>query len=61
MAVENDLKVFSLRLPAHLASKIDQRAGSYHRTRNSEICVLLEMAVDLALKRDAQISEHVVH
>ena len=57
MAVENDLKVFSVRLPLSLATQIDDRCGVSRRTRNAEIVLLLEQAIDLAVERDRKILE----
>lgn len=55
MTTENGLKVFSLRLPERLANQIDARAALNHRTRNAEIVVLLEQAIDLNVQRDKRL------
>lgn len=57
MSAENDLKVFTVRLPQSLVEQIDQRAGFHKRKRNGEITVLLEMAIDLAVARDQQVAK----
>ncbi len=57
MAIENGIAVFSLRLPTELASQIDQRAKVSRRPRNSEIILLLEMAIDIAVQRDLKLME----
>lgn len=57
MALENGVAVFSLRLPMDLASQIDARAKVSRRPRNSEIILLLEMAIDMQVQRDQKILE----
>ncbi len=57
MARENGLAVFSLRLPESLADQIDARAAVSRRTRNAEIVLLLEQAVDLNVARDKKMLE----
>lgn len=47
MAVENDLDVFSVRLPKPLGLSVRELAVDGHRSRNSQIVLLLEQAVDL--------------
>ena len=52
MAEENSLKVFSLRLKKPLAEQIEARCVVSRRTRNAEIVLLLEQAIDIAVERD---------
>ncbi|HYG34261.1 MAG TPA: Arc family DNA-binding protein [Clostridia bacterium] len=55
MATENGLSVFSVRLPKKLADQIDARCKINRRTRNAEITLLLEQAIDLHVARDLQL------
>lgn len=55
MATENGLKVFSIRLPESLARQIDDRCAINRRTRNAEIVLLLEQAIDLNVERDLRV------
>lgn len=55
MSKENGLRVFSLRLPESLAKQVDDRAGVSRRTRNAELCLLIEQAIDMNVRRDIQI------
>lgn len=52
MSTENGLRVFSLRVPESLAAQIDQRASISRRTRNAEIVLLLEQAIDHGVDQD---------
>lgn len=54
---ENGLRVFSVRLPEHLAEQIDGRCKVSRRTRNAEIVLLLEQAIDLSVARDRKLLE----
>lgn len=45
--VENELEVFSVRLPKPLGEAIKQIASDSRRSRNGQIVILLEQAVDL--------------
>lgn len=47
MAIENDLDVFSVRLPRALGEEVRKFAIVGKRSRNSQIVLLLEQAVDL--------------
>lgn len=47
MAVENDLDVFSVRLPKSLGESVRMLSTLGRRSRNSQIVMLLEEAVDL--------------
>lgn len=55
MAIENNLAVFSLRLPRALAAQIDARKAISRRNRNAEIVLLLEMAIDMLVSNDQKI------
>lgn len=55
MSTENNLKVFSVRLPQELAKQIDDRCALNRRTRNAEIVLLLEQAIDLNVARDLKL------
>jgi len=55
MSTENGLSVFSVRLPKALAEQIDARCKVNRRTRNAEITLLLEQAIDLHVARDAKL------
>lgn len=57
MSTENGLRVFSLRVPESLAKQIDQRAAVSRRTRNAEIVLLLEQAIDLNVSRDLKLMQ----
>lgn len=50
--IENDVVAFTVRLPKALAAQIEQRKVVTRRTRNAEICLLLEQAIDLNVSRD---------
>lgn len=45
--VENDLEVFSVRLPRGLGEAVKQIAKESRRSRNGQIVLLIEQAVDL--------------
>jgi hypothetical protein len=55
MATENGLAAFSVRLPTELVQQIDSRRVLSRRTRNAEIQVLLEQAIDLNVARDLKL------
>lgn len=57
MLTENDMKVFSIRIPATLSDQIDARKKLHHRSRNAEIQLLLEMALDIAVARDLKLAK----
>lgn len=50
--IENDVVAFTVRLPKELARQIEDRKVLTRRTRNAEICLLLEQAIDLNVNRD---------
>ena len=52
---ESELRVFSLRLPPKLADQIDARKTLSRRTRNSEIVMMLENYIDIAVERDRKL------
>lgn len=58
MTTENDKKTFSIRIDAKLSDQIDQRAALAKRSRNAEIEVLLETAIDLHVQRDKKMAEY---
>lgn len=45
--IENDLEVFSLRVPRALGEEVKRMAEQSNRSRNGQIIVLLTEAVDL--------------
>ena len=53
--MKQDLKAFTVRLPPTLVEQIDVRARLAHRTRNAEVIVLLENAIDGAVARDLEV------
>lgn len=57
MAIENELAVFSLRLPKALAKQIDDRAKLSRRPRNHQIVLMLEQMQDLLVQKDLRLLE----
>jgi hypothetical protein len=57
MSIENELAVFSVRIPKKLAEQIDGRAKVNRRTRNAEIVLLLEQIIDIHVARDLKAQE----
>lgn len=57
MAIENDMQTFSVRLPRSLVAQVDQRAALARRSRNAEIQVLVETAIDLHVLKDKKLAE----
>jgi hypothetical protein len=57
MAKENDKSTFSIRIDTGLRDQIDKRAALAKRSRNAEIEVLLETAIDLHVQRDKKLLE----
>lgn len=57
MATENDKSTFSVRLPTALVKMLDQRAALNRRSRNGEVEILLEQAIDLHVMRDKKLLE----
>lgn len=53
----DELSHFSIRIPKKLEGQITARAGVHRRSRNQEIIVLLEMAVDLMVQKDIKLQE----
>lgn len=53
--MKSDLQAFTIRIPHDLAEMIDNRAKLNRRTRNAEIRVLLENAIDQQVERDLQL------
>jgi predicted transcriptional regulator len=47
MALENELDVFSIRLPRGLGEQVRSLAKLGRRSRNSQIVILIEQSVDL--------------
>lgn len=52
--VENDLEVFSIRLPKEMGETIKKLAEANRRSRNGQIVTLLEQAVDLHKARSGK-------
>ena len=50
-----DLKAFTIRVPARLVDQIDARAKLNRRKRNGEINVLLETAIDAGVQSDLEV------
>ncbi|MCG7628993.1 hypothetical protein MHM88_14370 [Epibacterium sp. MM17-32] len=50
-----DLKAFTIRVPARLVDQIDARAKLNRRKRNGEINVLLETAIDAGVQSDLNV------
>ncbi len=50
-----DLKAFTIRVPARLVDQIDARAKLNRRKRNGEINVLLETAIDAGVQSDLDV------
>lgn len=57
MSEENGLAAFSIRIPTSLATRIEDRAKFSRRSRNAEITLLLEQALDLHTMRDLRLLE----
>jgi hypothetical protein len=55
MAVENDLTTFSIRIPRNLCDQIEARKKVSKRSRNGEITLLLETAIDILVARDKRL------
>jgi hypothetical protein len=55
MAVENDLTTFSIRIPRSLCDQIEARKKVSKRSRNGEITLLLETAIDILVARDKRL------
>lgn len=59
MTTENGFRAFSVRLPQPLADQIDARCAVTRRTRNAEIQLLLEQALDAAVMHDRKMLDAV--
>lgn len=53
--MKHDLQAFTIRIPPELAEMIDARAAMNRRTRNAEIRVLLEKAIDESVEKDLKL------
>lgn len=49
-----EMAAFTIRIPKSLAEQINARAKVQRRTRNAEITVLLEGAIDHSVDRDLE-------
>ena len=49
--IENDLEVFSIRVPKTLGGEVRKLAEQSRRSRNSQLILLLEQAMDLHKSR----------
>lgn len=58
MAIENNLKTFSVRLPVEICDDIDLRSKDARRTRNAEITNLLEIALNTLKIREAKLKHN---
>lgn len=59
MATDN-LHAFTIRLPADLIRQVDERAHVHGRSRNAETRLLIETAIDLAVRRDRILLDAIV-
>ena len=50
-----EMKAFTIRVPAVLVDQIDARAQINDRTRNSEINSMLKLAIDRSVASDIQV------
>ena len=50
-----ELRAFTVRLPRDLVDQIDSRAAVSRRSRNAELLVLLESAIDASVTSDLQV------
>lgn len=51
----DDLRAFTIRIPASLAEQVEARAKISRRTRNAEINLLLERGIDVAVAADLKL------
>lgn len=57
MAIENELTTFSIRIPKSLCDQIEARKRVSKRSRNGEITLLLETAIDILVARDKKLQQ----
>ncbi|MEN7527854.1 MULTISPECIES: Arc family DNA-binding protein [unclassified Cupriavidus] len=55
MAKQENMTAFTVRLPVEMEAQIQARADISRRSRNAEILILLEQALDASTRADADL------
>lgn len=54
--MSNEMKAFTIRVPAQIAELIEARAKVHRRSRNNEVISLLERAIETSVGADIQLT-----